>query len=239
MIHYACQSHPGLLHNDNQDRWYADPLRRFFLVTDGMANDIAPELVVKRLPYVLDVALSYDDDPASENLHNCLQLALRELNEQVYEEMAARGELGLGTTLVLVFVREPRALVAHIGDSRVYLFRDEVLQPLTRDHSLLQRLLDQGLVSEEEARRARSNGGPTRFLGQSDEVEAELNLVEISDGDQLLLCSDGLTEMLSDEEIQAVFQKEMCPEDTCEQLVDAANAAGGRDNVTVLVVRVT
>src|SRR5262249_30621548 len=154
-------------YNDNQDRWYADLQRGFFLIADGMANDIAPQMVVDRLPLLLKDMLVWGDELAGEAFQERLQLGLRELNEQVYEEMAACGELGLGTTLVLVLVREPLALLAHIGDSRAYRFRDGALQQLTRDHSLVQRLLDQGLISEDDARKARSNGGPTRFLGQS------------------------------------------------------------------------
>jgi protein phosphatase len=238
MIYFACRSDPGRRHNENQDRWYADPDRNIFLVADGMANAIASQMVVDLLPLLLEDLPLASADPTDPAYHEQLQALLRDLSRQVLQEMVEHDELGLGTTLVLVLVHEPKALVVHVGDSRVYLYRSGRLEPLTRDHSLVQHLLDEGVISPEDARRARSNGGPTRFLGQVDEVEAGLRVIELHTGDQLLLCSDGLTEMIEETAIQETFERRLCPEDTCAHLVDAANAAGGWDNVTVLILAV-
>lgn len=236
MIRFAGRSDPGRRHHDNQDRWFADADAGVFLVTDGMANDIAPQLVVDHLPDML-AELPFDEQILTQpQFHEQLQDIFRKLNEIVYDRMVEAGELGLGTTLVLVLARAPRVLISHMGDSRAYLYQQQNLRQLTRDHSLLERLVDKGIISAEEAKNSRTNGGPTRYLGQSGNPKAAIQLLELCAGDQLLLCTDGLTEMLSDEEIQSVFEEHLDPDVTCKHLINAANDAGGRDNITVLIL---
>lgn len=237
-LRYSCVSDPGRTHKENQDRWLADPERGLFLVTDGMANDVAPQAVIEQLPEMLQEVLIHEDPVSNARMHETLREQLAVLSQRVYAIMSRHGDLGLGATLVLALVRENRALIAYLGDSRVYLFRGGKLTPLTRDHSLVNELLDRGVISREDALTSRDSGGPTRFLGMANRAEAELQMVDLQTGDRLLLCSDGLTGMLSDLQIEEILRHPLPPQETCQALVDAANEAGGTDNITVLVVEV-
>src|SRR5205085_10552560 len=129
--------------------------------------------------------------------------AVAEVSRKVHAESEHRDDM-LGATVVLALVRGGRALVAHLGDSRAYLLRAGQLERLTRDHSHLERLIDLGWIKPEEAS-WRGNGGPTRYAGMTGDAEVDVRLLELRPGDRLLLCSDGLTEMLDDDEIREVL----------------------------------
>jgi protein phosphatase len=231
-ILHACLSDRGLTHAGNEDRWLIDPDLGLHVVADGMADERPAQLVVDRLPDLLRVALadvvSLDDPGAAEQV----RAALAELNEE------ARDPDSSGSTVVLALIRERRALLAHLGDSRIYLLRAGRLRPQTRDHSLTQKMVDQGVLTPEDAARARSNGGPTRFIGMWGDAVADVRLLDLRPGDRLLLCSDGLTAMLPDEDLQDILARESEPAAACRRLIDAANAAGGEDNITALVLAV-
>src|SRR5207237_871086 len=122
----------------------------------------------------------------------------------VRSAMRQFGEMGLGATLVLALLRGDKALLAHLGDSRGYLLRSGELEPLTRDHSYMQELVDRGVVSAEEAAAASSNGGPNRYLGMSGTAQPDIQIFDLCEGDRLLLCSDGLTAMLTDDGIRDI-----------------------------------
>jgi len=235
-LRYHCLSDPGKTHDANEDRWFIDADGGLFVVADGMANETAPELVVQQLPGMLHDCLASKQDLQDSTLHAEIQSILVELSGDVRAAMHSEGEIGLGTTLVTVCIREGRALVVHVGDSRAYLFRDDRLEPVTEDHSLVQELLRNGIISEEQARESRRNGGPTRFLGMGREFEADFRAIELCAKDQLLLCTDGLTEMLSDERIKEMMHGKNEPEAVCQALVDAANEAGGLDNITAMSI---
>jgi protein phosphatase len=229
-VRHACLSDPGLTHSANEDRWLADPDQGLYLVADGMADERPAQLAVDHLPRLLRNHLAETDDLDDPLVPAGVRAAVAELSEQVRDQESS------GSTLVLALVRGGRALLAHLGDSRIYLYRRGQLRRLTRDHSLVQEMVDQGVLTEQEAERRRSNGGPTRFLGMWGEPEANVQLLDLAAGDRLLLCSDGLTEMLRDDELHAILGPEPEPAEACRRLVAAANAAGGRDNVTVLIL---
>jgi len=145
---------------------------------------------------------------------------------------------GMGTTLVVAVFRDGRLLLGHVGDSRCYRMRQGRLQQITRDHSLSQELLDAGMVTEEEMHLLPSKNLVTRALGASAEVEPEIHVHDVEEGDVLLLCSDGLTEMVGPYEMGRLLTG--CLPDLTEaarRLVDMANEAGGRDNISVVLVR--
>lgn len=237
-IRHACTSDPGRSHLVNEDRWFADPFHGFYFVCDGMANAIAPQVVIDMLPPLLEEWLAGHDRLDEPQLAGELQWLLGRVNKMVCLKVSEQGLPGLGTTLVLAAVKQNQALIAHVGDSRAYLYRDAELKRLTEDHAVQSTWLDRKATTEAEAERPRVNLGPTRFLGQSKPPEAEIQLLTLQASDRLLLCSDGLTEMLSDKDMLILIDPLDSPKEICNKLVDAANKAGGYDNITALVVAV-
>ena len=229
---HACLSDRGRTHPANEDRWLADPAQGLYVVADGMADERPAQLAVDRLPALLRGRLRGIGDLGHPQAAEEVRATLAEVSEE------ARDLNTTGSTVVLALVRGRRALLAHLGDSRIYLLREGRLRQQTQDHSLLQEMVARGVLTPAEAR-GRSNGGPTRFLGMWGEPVADVSLLDLQPGDRLLLCSDGLTEMLSDEELHRHLAQEPDPAEACRRLVEAANAAGGRDNITALVLAVT
>jgi protein phosphatase len=142
----------------------------------------------------------------------------------------------MGATLALLVLRERTGFVAHMGDSRVYLFRNGRLQQLTTDHSLVSLLQSTGEITAEEARTHPARNRITRHVGMERALYPDVQSLELCDGDRLLLCTDGLNGMIDDDRIAEILNSGEDPEQACASLVDAANAAGGRDNVTALIV---
>jgi protein phosphatase len=231
-IRHACRSDRGRTHEHNEDRWFADAATGLYFVADGMADARPAQCTVERLPMLLRHHLTGIEDPTSPSAETAIQAALEELNEEVRT-------MDSGTTLVLALVCPPRARIVHLGDSRIYLWREGHLDRLTRDHSLVEEMVDRGVLSVEEAARSRGNGGPTRFIGMWDDPVADMRTLELASGDRLLLCSDGLNYMLPDARIAAVLRENPAPDVACRQLIDAANTAGGEDNITALIVGAT
>jgi PPM family protein phosphatase len=165
------------------------------------------------------------------------QKALGHANTRVLAEAAERPELrGMGTTLTLAYSLNDELFVAHVGDSRCYLCRHGILYRLTRDHTLVEEMVSHGALPAEEAAQHRWRHVITNAVGgDSAEVKVEVHKVHLEGGDRVLLCSDGLTEMVPDEEINHVLQTEAEPERACRRLATRANEAGGKDNITVVV----
>jgi protein phosphatase len=165
--------------------------------------------------------------------------ALGQANARVLAEAAQNPELhGMGTTLTLAYVLNDELFVAHAGDSRCYLFRAGLLYRLTSDHTLVEEMVQRGLLSAEDAVSHRWRHVITNVVGgDTSEVKVELHKVRLEPGDRVLLCSDGLTGMVAEEQVAQVLQDEPDPEPACRLLVDRANEAGGKDNITVIVAR--
>ena len=157
----------------------------------------------------------------------------------IYEQAQADArQTGMGTTLVGVWIADHIASLAHVGDSRAYLWHDHHLEALTRDHSLVEAQVDAGLLTREESRRSPEQNVLLRVLGREPEVEVDLAEVPVQPGDYLLLCSDGLTRMVDDAGIADAIATLRGPQRICDHLVAVANTRGGPDNVTVVVVEI-
>lgn len=238
-VTHAALTDRGRVRRRNEDNWSADAAAGLYVVSDGLgghsAGELASKIVVEALPLLLKERL-----PPSGDLINAVKPAsgaLRDLSRQVYEQ--TRGEPGLegmGATVVLAVVRGAQALIVHLGDSRAYRFHNGRLGRLTNDHSVVQLLIDYGEITPDEARTHPARGCVTRSVGMAGEPVPECRLVELQPGDRLLLCTDGLVGMLVDEEISRILAAGGELEAVCRRLVDAANEAGGRDNVTVLML---
>jgi serine/threonine protein phosphatase PrpC len=235
-IRHAVVSDKGLQHQKNEDRFYAHPERGLYFVTDGMANEVTPHVILETLPLQVRDEFAGIEDLTGPAPAAKLQALLRDLNDQIRNQRLDLWAGNAGATLVLALVRSGTALIAHLGDSRIYLHRAGKLEQLTRDHSLAQQMLDRGEITPVEALAARTKGGPSRFLGMPGKAVADTSLMPLQSGDRLLLTSDGLCEMLLDDDILAILNKTDNLEEACQRLVAAANAAGGHDNITVLLI---
>jgi protein phosphatase len=242
-ISSAGLSDVGRVRTENEDHWFADPQQGLYLVADGIggaaAGGLASQIVAEVLPPLLRSKLRGAKDLAGPEIARQVSAALVELSERLREESQdALGLKGMGSTVVLTLVRDRQAVVAHMGDSRAYLLRTGRLEQLTKDHTLAQLLVDRGEIAPEEAVSHPARGRLTQFVGMGMEAIPDTESLELAPGDRLLLCSDGLTGMLSDQQILEILSQQTAPAEACRRLIDAANEAGGKDNITALIVAV-
>ncbi len=226
---YAGLTDVGRVRAHNEDSVLMEP--PLFAVADGLggheAGEVASGIAVSAL---VDAAPSHADAKA-------LGRAVRAANRAVISAAReGRGREGMGTTLTAAMVEGTRVVVAHVGDSRAYLLHGDVLERVTGDHSMVADMIRQGTLTEEESRVHPNRSVITRALGTDPNMYADTFEVDASPGDRLLLCSDGLTGMLTDERIAEVLGAYGDPEMAVRMLVDAANEAGGHDNISVVVV---
>lgn len=242
-ISHAGLSRTGLIRKRNEDSWYADLASGVFIVADGMgghrAGDVASGLVVEYLPQILArYSLPSETGLYQDNIEQ-LKSAMNELNQLIFLQGAAQpGQSGMGATAVILLVSNHRAMVGHMGDSRMYLQRDKKLVQVTHDHSVTQHLIDHGEISEEEAVSHESKGRISQYLGMKAEPFPDILLLTLKKHDRMLLCSDGLNGMVGDQQINELLSGHADPEDACTALVKAAENAGGIDNITTLIVDV-
>ncbi len=221
----------GRQRRDNEDNAFVRaPL---FVVADGMggaqAGEVASALAVEEFQQELP-----DEGSVEERLSN----RIRDANRRIYERSRQEHEhAGMGTTLTAVYVDDDDLAVAHVGDSRAYIFRDGGLTRLTQDHSLVEELVRQGKLTEEQAAEHPQRSIITRALGIELDVEVDTWTYPVRAGDVVLLCSDGLTSMIGEDRIAEILSSEPRLEHAGERLISAANDAGGRDNITVVLFR--
>ena len=240
----------GRVREHNEDAVFANPHLGFVVLADGMggynAGEVASSMATTRLASELESALAAraphaTDGPGGEAFAGqCLRDAVADANAAIFQAAQDEaGYAGMGTTLVAALFFDDRVAVAHVGDSRLYRLRDGTLSLLTHDHSLLQEQIDSGLLSAEEARYSLNRNLVTRALGVDPLVEVDLAEHLVLPDDLYLLCSDGLNDMVPDEEIALALQTLSGHlELAATQLVEMANDQGGRDNVSVILVKV-
>jgi len=246
VLEMVSATHSGMVRSHNEDCIDADEAAGFAVLADGMggynAGEVASRMAVDLVSSGIKAALEQRhtrDLEASGAQALVAEHSLR-ANAAIYE--AARSNEayeGMGTTLVIGLWFGASIAVAHVGDSRLYRFRGGVLQQLTRDHSLLEQQIELGVITREEARYSPNRNVVTRAIGIDSDVEPEVHTFPVSAGDHYLLCSDGLTDMLTDPEIREILVA--CDDDlqeAADELVQQANQSGGLDNISVIVVRV-
>lgn len=234
----AALSDRGPVRASNEDRLFTDSDRGIYIVADGMGGlpggAIAAQLVVDRLPELVIRGLDGGDRLVGELAVQAVCRAVVELSAMVRH--GDIGPCGMGATLVLACIRGSDALIASLGDSRAYLLRERRLRRLTTDHSLAELLVQSGDLTEEEAAAHPARTRLTRYVGMREPVSPEARIVPLVPGDRLLLCCDGLTSAVGDYQIAAVLQEEPDATAVCQQLVAAANAARGTDNITLITI---
>jgi PPM family protein phosphatase len=240
-LQYSGLTDRGRVREQNEDNWFADPEEGVFVVSDGMggqlAGALASKVVVEVLPQMLRQRMQeWSEWPSAEALEK-LRLILSDLSEQLRQRTEGQpGMEGMGATVVVVLVKGPKALLGHMGDSRAYLFRRDRLKGLTKDHTVVRLLVESGDITEEEAATHPASSQLTRFVGMKGEPLPEVQLVKLSAGDRLLLCTDGLTKMVADRKIQSMLGRNAGLDTASKRLIVATNQGGGRDNVTVLLL---
>src|SRR5947209_250209 len=226
-----CKTDTGRQRRENEDSAIARA--PMFVVADGMGGartgEVASEIAIE----------SFQDGlPESGSPEQELAERVREANRAIYDRASQEPELqGMGTTLTAAYLDDANLAVAHVGDSRAYLFRDGDLRRLTQDHSLVDELVRRGKLTEEQAAEHPQRSIITRALGIEREVEVDTWSYPVRAGDVLLLCSDGLTSMISEEKVAAILSSAGSLEQAGGRLIEEANAAGGRDNITVVLSR--
>jgi protein phosphatase len=231
----------GRIRKKNEDHWFADPERGLFIVSDGMGGhvggELASKIVVEVLSSLLKTRLEGFQDLSEPHVAKYILKTLAEFNEHFRDESNKHANIaGMGATVVLVLVRNAHALISYMGDSRAYLLRKSSLERLTRDHSIVQILVDTGELTPKQAATYPGRSQITRYVGMDGKALPEARLITLHPGDRLLLCSDGLTGMLTDLVITRLLLKHFNPEDACRALILAANAAGGHDNITAVII---
>lgn len=230
----------------NEDSFVVDPEHRLFVVADGMGGhrhgEVASRIAVETIHrFILEGAGdgAVPGEPLAAPESWLLRAAIRSANERVLGAIRQDGSLlGMGTTVVGLLLDDGRATVAHVGDSRAYRVRDGQLERLTRDHTWVNEQVVAGHLSEEQARHHPLKNVVTRALGAGGEVSIETRELRVRVGERYLLCSDGLSAMLADDEICRELGSDRPLDDICRRLVEAANARGGIDNITVVIVEV-
>ncbi|HEU5034700.1 MAG TPA: Stp1/IreP family PP2C-type Ser/Thr phosphatase [Mycobacteriales bacterium] len=233
-LRYAARSDVGLLREGNEDSMYAGP--RLLAVADGMGGHAAGEVASR---VVIETIAGLDTQPPGGDQQAALQQAVQTANGYLRDMVAADAALeGMGTTLTALLWVDQQLTLAHIGDSRAYLFRDGALQLLTHDHTLVQNLIDEGRISPDEASTHPQRSWITRALDGRSEVDLDLSDRDPRAGDRYLICSDGLSSYVS-EDTMAEALAAPDPQLACDQLVELALRAGGPDNITCIVADLT
>ena len=229
----AGRTDPGRVRRRNEDSFVLDP--PLFAVADGMGGAQAGE-VASRLTAAAFREYHEADDLAPDER---LQAIIQEANRRIYERARTDADVsGMGTTVTSALLTGGRVTLGHVGDSRAYRIRDGELEQLTDDHSLVADLMRSGRLTPEEAEAHPQRSVITRALGTDPEVDVDTLAVEAEPGDLYLLCSDGLTTMVADEDILGIIDAAPTLDDAAKELVRAANTGGGEDNVTVVLFRV-
>ena len=247
MLTWSAASDVGQLRDRNEDAYDIFGLPapvggHVFVVADGMggqrAGDVASRLAVRSLrAHLTGWAQQAPEPPAPGEVAQAMREGVRAAHRQLLEHVARHPEFyGMGTTLTVVRVTATQFQYAHVGDSRLYLLRTGALHQLSRDHALVADLVRSGQITEQQAREHPQRHVLTQALGQEGDIEVDGGMGDLQAGDVLLLCTDGLTNVLGDDELRAAAV-ETDPGDLAERLVALANRRGGPDNITVITVR--
>lgn len=244
------QTDPGMVRSHNEDSVACDPACGLVVLADGMggynagevASGIAVSVVVTEVSHRLLNSSPVDrgENSGEELGVSLLRDNIQKANASIFHAAQSQPQYaGMGTTIVSGLFYDNRVAVGHVGDSRMYRLRGEVLETITHDHSLLQEQLDSGMISVADARLSKNKNLVTRAVGIDANVDSEIHVHDVLVGDIYLLCSDGLNDMVEDDDIQAtLYALQSNLPLAASQLIQMANDNGGRDNISVILVKV-
>ncbi len=241
---YCSRTDVGRVRTNNEDAVCIDTQTNVFVLADGMggylAGEVASHMATTQVCDDMKRWLAELPKPlAIHHVRSALEICVENANRAIFDAARAQPQCaGMGTTLVAGVLCGDHLVLAHVGDSRCYRVRGGVLEQLTCDHSWLQQQLDFGLITEQQAAVSTQRNLVTRALGVARSVRVEVNEYALQNGDLLLLCSDGLSEMLNADELCAMADSNALLQGRVDRLVEAANHQGGRDNISVLLVQI-
>jgi protein phosphatase len=247
----GAKSDVGMKRSNNEDSFMVLPQFHLCVLSDGMggqaAGEVASKMAVDTISgCIKEVALHNgkvafgDPDPRVSEATNTLASAVRLSNRAIWEAAQKHASAhGMGATVDAAWLRGPVMSLAHVGDSRVYLIRNGDIQQVTNDHSLVMEQVRRGLLTKEEAESSERKNLLMRALGAEEKVDVDLDEIFLMPGDTIVMCSDGLSNMVPDDGIAQIVGEADTPQHAAERLVEVANDNGGMDNITVIVVRVT
>jgi protein phosphatase len=249
-LEIVSQTHSGMVRSHNEDSVAYDASCGLVVLADGMggynagevASGITISVISSEIKHALQHARPADKDEASGEDMGAVLLRqnVQKANDSIFQAAQSQQQYsGMGTTVVTALFYDNRVAVAHVGDSRMYRLRGELFEAITRDHSLLQEQIDGGMISKQEARLSKNRNLVTRAVGIGAEVDIETAAYDVQVGDIYLLCSDGLNDMVEDEDIGSALQMLQANLPlAASQLIEMANDNGGRDNVSVILIKV-
>lgn len=249
-IKAAALSDTGVKRDHNEDAFAMDDSIGLYIVADGMgghlagevASNVAVKIIQKSVNYWVNSNSHEDDlfdfpDSTLSRRGNYILSSIKLANRVIHEMSKECEEYkGMGTTVVVLSAMPSTIIAANVGDSKIYLIRENTIETLSKEHSLVSEQLEMGLISEKEAEISPLKHMLTRNLGSSDTVHPDVFEIEPVNNDRFLLCTDGLTDLVSEDEILEIIKNGDDPADLCQQLVSEANKRGGHDNVTVALI---
>lgn len=229
----------GRVRNNNQDAYYVNyPL---FIIADGMgghkAGEVASSMAIEIIGNDFEnnpIDLPYEDELIINRIEDSISKANREIYHNSIED---EDYFGMGTTITLAYITEDKIFVGHVGDSRAYIYRQNALSQITEDHSLVEELIKNGSISKEEAKLHPQRNIITRAVGTSQQIDVDITIIAKEKDDILLLCTDGLTNMIDEDEIQKIIMLHEDIQTVCDKLVKLSNDNGGFDNITVMAIK--
>lgn len=228
----------GKVRDHNEDAFFVSPESGYFIVSDGMGGLAAGEIASNATKEAITAVFAKSFDGAA-NIEPLIKEAFQNANNAVRVALAERGEKkGMGCTCVMLVFHENDFYVGYVGDSRIYLYRSGKLKQLTRDHSYVEELFLRGLINESEKKDHPYKNSITRYIGHAEKIEVDISSGPVSNGDVFLLCSDGLTGEVCDQDIEKILGETDEPQILVDKLIEQALENGGGDNISAVVVRV-
>ena len=225
---FGAKSDVGKVRTNNEDSYKI--AKNYAIVADGMGGHLKGEVASA-------MAVEIISDFITSKKCSVVQ-SIEAANKEIYKKSSNEQFLGMGTTVVMCLMEDNKAVFANVGDSRGYIFSDDTLVQVTKDHSLVQKLIDEGEITEEEAQKRDDKSVILRAVGAEKGVVTDVFEREVSEKDIIMLCSDGLTNCVNSEEIVSILKSDDSLQKKAESLVDKANANGGYDNTTVVLLKV-
>ena len=238
---WAAKSDAGRCRENNEDAWLVEPEAGLFILSDGMGGhrggELASAFVTRDLSVLIEAGFHKLRSQSRRAILNLIKRAIRHHNDQVRAEGDSEsGYKDMGATVVLAMIHSGRAYIANLGDSRLYRYRNHKLTQMSRDHSVISELIEAGKLHPEQAENHEAEGQITQYMGMDEKAIPLLRSFKLQKNDRLLLCSDGLTDMLKDNEIAQILEENPDSEPAVEQLIQEANHAGGADNITTILI---